>query len=195
MKAKKTLLLLLALIVIFAAVSATLANDTVETRTRNRITTGSVEIAIDETSAAGDGRIAGTITGQGVEFDNVMPGQTASKVVTIRNDAEACWLRVRVDISVDPTPQDGSDPKELIVPNFSGDNWVKDGEYYYYNRHMEKGDVTAPALFDSVLFAPGMGNDYAGAVIRLTVTAEAIRYRNNEAEDAIRAWGMTGDGA
>ena len=193
MKAKKTLLLLLALIVIFAAVSATLANDAVEARTRNRITTGSVEIAIDETSPDGEGRITGTITGQGIEFENVMPGQTASKIVTIRNDAEACWLRVRVDISVDPEPTDGSDPKELIVPNFSGDNWVKDGEYYYYDQHMEKGDVTAPALFDSVLFAPGMGNDYAGAVIKLTVTAEAIQYRNNEAADAIQAWDMTGE--
>lgn len=192
MKAKKRLLLLLALVAVLAAVSAMYAYDTVEGRTRNVITTGKVEISINETSPDKAGMITGTVTAQGIEFDNVLPGQTASKLVTIRNDAEPCWLRVRVGVSVEPEPDDGSDPAELIVPSINGNKWTKNGDYYYYDNVLNTGDVTEPALFDSVLFAPEMGNAYVGSTVKLTVEAEAIQYKNNEVASATLAWG---DGA
>ena len=57
MKNKKALLLLLALLLIFAVVSATVANTTVEGRTRNVITTGEVKISINEKTKAVNGVI------------------------------------------------------------------------------------------------------------------------------------------
>ena len=176
MKAKKRLLLILALIVVFAVVSATLANDAAEGRSRNIITTGEVRISINENTTAVNGVIRAD--GSGIDFTDVLPGQTASKVVTIKNEAEKCWLRVKVGISVTPPPNDGSDPAELIVPNIDTNDWQFDGGYYYYKTPLETGD--SAAMFDKVLFAPTIGNAYAGSKASMNVTAEATQFANNE---------------
>lgn len=177
MKNKKALLLLLALLLIFAVVSATVANTTVEGRTRNVITTGEVKISINEkTEEAVKGVIRAD--GSGIDFSAVVPGQAASKIVTIKNEAEKCWLRVKVEITVNPAPSDGSDPARLIVPNIDDTLWQYDNGYYYYNHPLESGDTAE--MFDQVLFAPGIGNAYAGSQAKMVITAEATQYKNNE---------------
>lgn len=184
MKAKKRLLLLLALIIIFAVVSATLANDTVEDRTRNVLTTGEVRISINENTTSVNGVIRAD--GSGIDFTDVLPGQTASKIVTITNEAEKCWLRVKVEISVLPEPNDGSDPSELIVPNIDCNEWIYSGGYYYFNAPLETGG--SADMFDKVLFAPAIGNAYAGSKATMNITAEAIQFVNNEVDNPIDAW-------
>lgn len=177
MKNKKALLLLLALLLIFAVVSATVANTTVEGRTRNVITTGEVKISINEkTEEAVKGVIRAD--GSGIDFSAVVPGQAASKIVTIKNEAEKCWLRVKVEITVTPAPSDGSDPARLIIPNIDDTLWQYDNGYYYYNHPLESGDTAE--MFDQVLFAPGIGNAYAGSQAKMVITAEATQYKNNE---------------
>ena len=177
MKIKKALLLLLALLLIFAVVSATVANTTVEGRTRNVITTGEVKISINEkTEEAVKGVIRAD--GSGIDFSAVVPGQAASKIVTIKNEAEKCWLRVKVEITVNPAPSDGSDPARLIIPNIDDTLWQYDNGYYYYNHPLESGDTAE--MFDQVLFAPGIGNAYAGSQAKMVITAEATQYKNNE---------------
>lgn len=187
MKAKKRLLLLLALIIIFAVVSATLANEAVEDRTRNVLTTGEVRISINEDTSEAYG-VKGVIRSDlsGIDFTDVLPGQTASKIVTINNEAEKCWLRVKVTISVDPEPNDGSDPSELIVPNIDCNEWSYSGGYYYFNAPLETGG--SAAMFDKVLFAPAIGNAYAGSKATMNITAEAIQFVNNEVDNPIDAW-------
>ncbi len=178
MKNKKALLLLLllALLLIFAVVSATVANTTVEGRTRNVITTGEVKISINEKTEAVNGVIRAD--GSGIDFSAVVPGQAASKIVTIKNEAEKCWLRVKVDITVTPVPGDGSDPARLIIPNIDDTLWQYDNGYYYYNHPLESGDTAE--MFDQVLFAPSIGNAYAGSQAKMVITAEATQYKNNE---------------
>lgn len=177
MKNKKALLLLLALLLIFAVVSATVANTTVEGRTRNVITTGEVKISINEkTEEAVKGVIRAD--GSGIDFSAVVPGQAASKIVTIKNEAEKCWLRVKVDITVTPVPGDGSDPARLIIPNIDDTLWQYDNGYYYYKHPLESGDTAE--MFDQVLFAPSIGNAYAGSQAKMVITAEATQYKNNE---------------
>ena len=187
MKAKKRLLLLLALIIIFAVVSATLANETVDDRTRNVLTTGEVRIRINEDTNEAYG-VKGVIRSDlsGIDFTDVLPGQTASKIVTINNEAEKCWLRVKVTITVDPEPNDGSDPSELIVPNIDSSEWSCSGDYYYFNTPLETGD--SAAMFDKVLFAPTIGNAYAGSKATMNITAEAIQFVNNEVDNPVDAW-------
>ena len=176
MKKKKILLLLLALTAILAVVAGTFANDTVEGRSRNVITTGAVNISINETTSAINGVIRSD--GSGIDFSGVLPGQTAEKIVTIRNDAEKCWLRVRVDVTVTPKPDDGSDPAQLIVPNIDPALWRYENGYYYYHIPLETGATAA--MFDTVLFAPTIGNAYAGSQAKMIITAEATQYKNNE---------------
>ena len=185
MKAKKRLLLLLALIIIFAVVSATLANENREDRYRNVLTTGEVKISINETTKKGYG-VEGVIRKGGIDFTDVLPGQTASKIVTITNDADDCWLRVKVEISVDPAPNDGSDPAALIVPNVDSNKWFYSGGYYYFHEPLRNGNSTD--MFDKVLFAPAIGNAYAGKTATMNITAEAIQYKNNEVENPVNAW-------
>ena len=176
MKIKKARLLLIAILLVFAVVSATLANDTVDERTRNVITTGEVKISINEKTEAVNGVIRAD--GSGIDFTHVLPGQATEKIVTIKNEAEKCWLRVKVEISVTPEPNDGSDPAALIVPNIDSNKWYSDGGYYYYAQPLETGDEAA--MFDKVLFAPSIGNAYAGSQAKMIITAEATQYVNNE---------------
>lgn len=176
MKAKTRILLLLAVVAIFALVSVMLANETVEERTRNVITTGEVKISINENTTAVNGVIRAD--GSGIDFTHVLPGQATEKIVTIKNEAEKCWLRVKVEISVTPEPTDGSDPAALIVPNIDSTKWYSDGGYYYYAQPLETGDEAA--MFDKVLFAPSIGNAYAGSQAKMIITAEATQYVNNE---------------
>lgn len=176
MKMKKALLLLIAILLVFAVVSATLANDnTKEGRTRNVITTGEVKISINEATEV-NGVIHEGLSS--IEFTDVLPGQTTSKIVTIKNEAEKCWLRVKVEIAVDPTPEDGSKPSELIVPNIDSNLWSYSGGYYYFRKPLETNDIAA--MFDKVLFAPSIGNAYAGSQAKMIITAEATQYVNNE---------------
>ena len=190
MKVKKVLLLLLlALLLIFAVVSATVANTTVEGRTRNVITTGKVDISINESTKAANGVIRAD--GKGIDFSAVVPGQTASKIVTIKNEAEKCWLRVKVEITVTPAPGDGSDPAQLIVPNIDGSLWRYENGYYYYQKPLESGETAA--MFDQVLFAPSIGNAYAGSQAKMVITAEATQYKNNETMSP-ESWPAEGEG-
>lgn len=179
MKAKTRILLLLAVVAIFALVSVMLANETVEERTRNVITTGEVKISINEDTKAVNGVIRSD--GSGIDFTDVLPGQTTSKIVTIRNEAEKCWLRVKVTITVDPEPNDGSNPAELIVPNIDSSLWTYRDGYYYFHEPLETDAVAA--MFDKVLFAPSIGNAYAGSQAKMVITAEATQFKNNETMD------------
>ena len=174
MKAKKRLLLLVVVLAVFAVVSVTLANESIDDRTRNVITTGKVDITIKETSGA----VNGKITQDGIEFTGVMPGNTTEKVVTITNEAETCWLRVKLEISVDGVPGGDAEITTLVVPNVDRSLWNLNDGYYYYKTALKKGDVAS--MFDQVLFAPTIGNEYAGKTVTMTVTAEATQYRNNE---------------
>lgn len=183
MKIKKALLLLIAILLVFAVVSATLANDTVEGRTRNVITTGEVKISINEATEV-NGVIHEGLSS--IDFTDVLPGQTTSKIVTIKNEAEKCWLRVKVEIAVEPTPEDGSKPSELIVPNIDSNLWSYSGGYYYFRKPLETNDIAA--MFDKVLFAPSIGNAYAGSQAKMIITAEAIQYKNNVVENPVDAW-------
>jgi len=186
----KKFILLLALIVIFGAVSVTLAYDAVETRTRNAITTGKVEIAIDETSSSPSA--VKTKSGE-LNFSGIMPGQTVSKEVSIRNEAADCWLRVKVvkDVVMAEGVEKPADFERMIGIDYDATNWEESDGYYYYKTMLGSGTSTATPLFTHVTFAPQMGNEYVGSTVSVTVTAEAIQYKNNE--DGLLAWGGGGE--
>ena len=202
MKVKKALLLLIALLLIFAAVSATLANDVVEGRTRNVITTGSVNITIEEgTDDSVPSVLKGTKTEQGtIAFEDVMPTKSYSKEVKISNAAEKCWLRVKVDYSM-ATPEAGVDyaPAAVIKPNYDeSGKWIKQEDgYFYYREPLEKNQSTEK-LFTQVTIAPETGNEYAGKTVQMIITAEAVQCKNNMPDSSsvldVVGWPDSGEG-
>ena len=161
-----------------------------ETVTHNVITSAGIDVEIVEKQS--DGK---DFPEEGIS--NVMPGGEFSKIVTIankENSAEA-WIRVLVNIAV----SEGGNPilnpmiknLPLTVTNAAGnevdvvtldinsDDWtVGEDGYYYYNSSILPGDATAP-LFETVNFAPEMGNEYQGCKVFIDITAEAVQTANN----------------
>lgn len=106
----KRKILIAALLVIFAAMTAlgTLAYFNTETVAHNVVTTGKVDIALDEWTDADRSEVFKPVTG-------VMPGTTQPKYVEIvNNDGADAWVRARIEITAElggellPIP-DGAD--------------------------------------------------------------------------------------
>ncbi|MGN1019019.1 MAG: SipW-dependent-type signal peptide-containing protein [Aristaeellaceae bacterium] len=173
---RKRRLVLLAMALCIAAVTATgtLAYFTAEETAYNVITTGVLDMILHETTTGG-------VPFPADGLDNIMPGMVVDKRVTVENaGGVAFYLRVAVDETI--TPAEGVTEElsfEYITLDINQDDWTlgTDG-YYYYNTALEPGDTTEP-LFNTVTFAPEMGNAYMGARMEITVRAEAVQSRNN----------------
>ena len=174
MKQKSAVLALIAIVFAILA-SGTYAYFTTEDTARNVITSGVVDIDLVEKHENEDGTIVdfpGKITG-------VMPGSTVSKIVSVTNNDAKSWIRLTVDVKII-----GQDGKELStdVVSYEVDEtkWlVKDG-FYYYREPLETGAST-DALFEEVLFATSMGNEYQNCETEILVTAQAVQFVHNGA--------------
>lgn len=87
------------------------------------------------------------------------PGTTTDKTLTVENTGEV-EVAVRVKLTETWTSQNGGslalsqDGNVAAVINFADGydaDWTKNGDYYYYNSNLAKGDVTT-ALIESVTF-------------------------------------------
>lgn len=144
----------------------TYAYYTVEGTATNVITSGGVDINLEENFPA-----------DGV-FD-VLPGLKYTKEVWVENTGhDPAWIRVSVDTIV--TLADGSvgSPNGISM-NFNTKDWddLKDG-YWYYRHPLAPGEKTE-MLFTTVFFAPEMGNEYQGSTAHVNVSAYATQVANN----------------
>lgn len=155
------------------AVGSTTAYFTAKGRARNVITTGSIDISIEEKMTDADG--------QTVPFEsavNVMPGESVSKIVQIRNEGtEDAWIRVSVDKSFDLSDTDG-DGSSLIQLNVNEECWTEQNGFYYYNAVLHGGELTEP-LFTTVTFSKNMGNRYQKTKAFVDVTAYGVQTVHN----------------
>lgn len=172
-KGNKRRIILIALLVCFAAVIATgtMAYFTVEETSYNVITTGSISIALHETTTDGEPWPEDGVTG-------VVPGMSVGKVVTVENDG-GIDAHVRIALTGTVTGKDGEPlPYEHITLNINTEYWTEQDGFYYYNRALLPGETTEP-LFTKVLFEPKMGNDYMDATAKIGVKVYAVQSRNN----------------
>ena len=157
--------------------TGTLAYFTADDVAHNVITTGKVNIALQEWADED----------QTVPFENlegVMPGNEITKIAIVKNTGTApAWIRVKIDIAV--TKQIGNEvltlPSDKVTVNIDTKSWKlgTDG-YYYYQKALDKGAKTEP-IFTSVLFDKSMNNDYQGSTASVDVFAEAVQTANNGA--------------
>ncbi len=183
---KRKLVLTSAVVLILALLAAgTFAYFTKDARATNVITTGTIDITLNDEIQGGEK------TGTGWKLEGVMPGQAVEKKVSITNNGSAeAWLRVKlaVRVTVDgeempPTFGDG----QSVLQFETGDGWLAQDGYYYYRDATKSGDTTGE-LFHGLKLNPLLPNAYQGCTVTVDVLAQAVQVKNNNVY-------LTADGA
>lgn len=170
---KRRVLILSALALLAALFAAgTIAYFTAEGQAHNVITTGGVDIAVQEWADEDKTQPFQDPTG-------VMPGTTVTKIAEVKNTGAAdAWVRVQVTQSIQRDkelyPNDG-----LVTLDYNTTDWTRgeDG-YFYYNKVLKPGEVTEP-IFTNVAFSGAMDNAYQGAQVVVDVAAQAVQTAHN----------------
>jgi len=168
----------LLVIVLTVLANATLAYFTAEDTARNVVTSGGINITLEE------------MTDEGVAFEDVedvMPGDKVSKIVTVTNEQAEAYVRVWVDVTV-IHPERGAVPAPLaalvsgneIGIDFDTENWLynEDDGHFYYKTPLPTGETTEP-LFEEVCFNAGLENIWQNCRLVIDVAAEAVQTANN----------------
>lgn len=171
---KKKLLIIAAALICAATVSiGTAAYYTAESTARNVITTGKVDIELNEYAEDGNGARGASEN----EFAMV-PGKSLSKIVTVENVGQSeAWIRVRLEKSITAAAEADPDVMEM---NIDTENWTEKDGWYYYNEALAPEEETEP-LFTEVSFAETMSNDYQNSTAKLDIAAQATQTANNGA--------------
>ena len=169
---KKKILLVTAVVICLAiAATGTLAYFTAEDMAHNVITSGGVEIAVQEWADEN----------KQTPFENlegIMPGMTVTKIAEIKNTgASDAWVRVKVEKSIKLKGK-GTPDTGLVELALNTADWTEKDGYYYYKEALKPGEVTAP-IFTAVTFKADMGNEYQNATATVDVSAQAVQTANN----------------
>ena len=168
---KKLLILSLAAICLAITAIGTLAYFTSEGTAHNVITTGGVEIAVQEW-ADEDKQTPFE------DLEGIMPGMTVTKIAEIKNTgASDAWVRVKVEKNIQ-LQGEGKPDTGLVELTLNTADWTEKDGYYYYTKVLKPGEVTAP-IFTAVTFKPDMGNEYQNATATVDVVAQAVQTANN----------------
>jgi len=154
----------------------TMAYFTSEDTTHNVITSGGVNIDIQEWA---DKEKTVRFPDDGVT--GVMPGTDITKIVEIKNTGSSdAYVRVKVEKDIVlPDETAGTPDLGLMKIDFDQTYWILgDDGYYYYKTALQPGTVTEP-LFASVSFDISMGNMYENSTAKVDVTAYAVQTANN----------------
>lgn len=186
---RKLLFIAAALIVLSLIAGGTLAYFTAEDTARNVITSGAVTAELVEQQRTADGKLVP----YPAEAIPVMPGQSVSKIVTVRSDEQPAWIRARYTVAVQDAAGKAMDipaAKLAKVVSIEPDaaHWTLRDGWWYYSGAVGGGESTS-ALFESIDFSgPDMGNEYQGATITVDVAVQVVQSANN-GESALDAMG------
>lgn len=186
---KKTLVIALAALFLFAA-SGTAAYYTAEERAHNIVTTGGVDVVINEWA---DGE-ADAERVPYVDVLNVVPAMTVTKVVEVENKGAEAWIRVQAVVEISLAEGvDGQADSSLVAIDYNTEAWTLVDGWYYHNEAVAPGESTAP-LFTEVTFSPLMGNMYQNAKVTVGVLAQAVQTANNgETVSDAAGWPVIGE--
>ena len=170
MKRKITVLLLVAICVAIAA-TGTLAYFNQEDTAHNVITTGGVDIEVQEWADE-------AMTEPFADQTGVMPGTSVTKIALVKNTGSAAaWLRVKLDVAVQDADKEPLSAEPIVLD--IGENWkLQEDGYYYYQKPLAPGERSDP-IFTTVTFNPEMGNEYQRATATVDLSAQAVQTANN----------------
>ena len=160
------------------AVGGTLAWFTDTETATNVVTTGNVDILLKE-----DGGQDGTVTEGGLKYEDVMPGDTFAKVVSIENKGNDAW--VRATITVDGVDMTGEEPIEFWKNDDKVDLAWTGNDDGTYSASISIADALTSEnasyeIFDQIKIPTSWKNIWEKETFNVTVTAEAIQKENNE---------------
>ena len=159
---------------------STSAYFTTEQTATNVITSGNIQIDLQETAITEDGETV--LFEDSQERFDVMPAQTVSKIVKVKNTGDnAAYVRISVAKAIELAEGVTGEPDvRLVTLDFDDENWTAKDGFYYYNEPLAPG-ATTEALFNNVTFAPSMGNMYQNSTATIKVNAQATQVKNNGA--------------
>lgn len=176
---KRKLVLTSAVVLILALLAAgTFAYFTKDARATNVITTGTINIQLNDEIKGGQK------TENGWTLSGVMPGQAVEKAVSVTNTGTSpAWLRVKLDISVEMAAGKTDTWRGQNVLQFAvNPDWflAEDGCYYYSKP--VAADAETEQLFQSgtLMLNPQLPNDYQGCTVTVAVQAQAVQVKNND---------------
>ena len=177
----------LALVVCCTAVMAfggTMAYFTADDVATNVITSGKIDIKLNEVTLKVDPE-----TGESIPFENVtgvMPNEQIDKIVSVENINLAApafirvWVKPEIVLSNENADKQDQVDYSMIKMDFNDKDWTYREGYWYYNKILDTSAETDP-LFTKVEFNKEMGNMYQGAQVTVHVTAQAVQSTNNGA--------------
>jgi len=187
----------LAVLLLALAAYGTAAYFTAETRATNVITTGTIDISLEEYTRDDKGDWV-TFPEDGIQ--GVMPGTSVDKLVSVSNDGTAdAWVRVVVTSKI--VAADGKTELPLTLNNGEEvlsidvqDGWTRGRDGVYYFDHTVAPETCTVPVFTQVTFNPAMGNEYQGCTAYMDVQAQAVQVKNN-GDNVLQAdgWPATGD--
>lgn len=183
MKKKIVSLVLVAALAFTALVGTTLAYFTDnDDNAKNTFTVGNVEIELTEPKWDASGS---------EDAPEVYPGEALAKDPTVKNiGANPCFVRVKVD-GLDCLGNAGMITLRTdYVDGKLGDNWVKEGDYYYYNKVLAVGETT-DALFDQIVIPTALENGDGKTEYNVIVSAQAVQAQGAKAPNWAAVQGMT----
>ncbi len=168
---RKILLLSVLAICIATLAGGTLAYFTAEGKAHNVITTGGVDIAVQEWADEEK-----TVPFE--DLTDVMPNATVTKIAEIKNTgASDAWVRVTLKKEI-KLQGAGTPDANLVQLKLNTTDWTEKDGCYYYKTALKPGQVTAP-IFTAVTFSDAMGNEYQNATATVDVFAQAVQTANN----------------
>ncbi len=177
---KKLFLLAMVLASLSIAGAGTLAYFTDGAVARNVITSGKVDISIEEWQRQEDGTLV-PYPGNSVP---VMPASRVSKVITVRNHDAENYIRAMVTLTVmdrngKPVTTEGDEIRLAINTT----DWSqKEGEpWWYYRYGVAPRESTAPLVTAVIFDGTGMDDRYQNCTVQVQVNAQAVQTANNDA--------------
>lgn len=170
---KRKLVTIFSLIAVLAVLSGgTWAYFSTQAAARNTVSTGTVQLAINQRTAAGD-----PLPPDG---EQIMPGDTLGRQITVQNTGdEPIYLRVKLIKGV--SEQNLSAENCMTIEINTADWTAQPDGYYYYNNVLEAGQET-PSLVEQIHFEGlAINNAYLGRDFTLDVEAYGVQSVNNSA--------------
>lgn len=178
---KKKILYIAAILICLSIItSGTLAYYTASDTARNVITSGGVDIAIEEWQQT-DGGLVPYPKDKPI---HVMPSVTVSKIVTVRNNDAESFIRAKLTVTVldaDGEVMELTDAQRnaVIHLTINSEDWTQKDGWWYYIEAIDTGDVTEPLLTAVSFDGPNMTNEYQNCTIEIDVNAQAVQRANN----------------
>ena len=179
------IIFMIALVAIFSAQTFAYFTDSSATQS-NQIITGSIDVSFIEVSE--DGNFSWS-----ADPVQIMPASvyTYGGVGVENNGTIPVYIRIKVEKTIIQSEHEISPGWEhLIDCNFmtnEDNNWVYHEGYYYYKFALASEEQTT-SLFEKVLFAPEMGNEFKNSSIQFKLICQSVQ-ANGNSPDPTTAWG------